>query len=83
MSSGFGQSGNFDCLGNESGYGSEPGYRGDAEFGYGDEFDEEEDDHRVLFWGEKIEESINKVCLEGFGDYLTQWCLLVSCLVWS
>ncbi|CAL5437254.1 unnamed protein product [Camellia sinensis] len=55
LSSGFGQSGNFDCLGNESGYGSEPGYRGDAEFGYGDEFDEEEDDHRVLFWGEKME----------------------------
>ncbi|KAK1279937.1 hypothetical protein QJS04_geneDACA019735 [Acorus gramineus] len=37
--------------GNESGYGSEPGYRGDAEFGYGDEFDEEEEDGRVLFWG--------------------------------
>ncbi|GKA37528.1 hypothetical protein Tco_0724093 [Tanacetum coccineum] len=37
--------------GNESGYGSEPGYRGDAELGYGDEFDEEEDDARLLFWG--------------------------------
>lgn len=32
----------------ESGYGSEPGYRGDAEFG--DEFDEEEDDSRFFFW---------------------------------
>ncbi|KAK6937378.1 hypothetical protein RJ641_030886 [Dillenia turbinata] len=37
--------------GNESGYGSEPGYRGDAEFGYDDEFDEEEDDSKMLFWG--------------------------------
>ncbi|GMQ00081.1 hypothetical protein CsSME_00047309 [Camellia sinensis var. sinensis] len=62
LSSGFGQSGNFDCLGNESGYGSEPGYRGDAEFGYGDEFDEEEDDHRVLFWGEKIEGKSCNLC---------------------
>ncbi|XP_058762373.1 uncharacterized protein LOC131635746 isoform X2 [Vicia villosa] len=48
---GFGVNGCSDANGNESGYGSEPGYRGDAEFGYGDEFDEEEDDHRVLFWG--------------------------------
>ncbi|KAJ4828990.1 hypothetical protein Tsubulata_031719 [Turnera subulata] len=38
--------------GNESGYGSEPGYRGDAEFGYGDEIDEEEDDARLLFWAD-------------------------------
>ncbi|PIA44383.1 hypothetical protein AQUCO_01700171v1 [Aquilegia coerulea] len=53
---GFGswQFGGIDALGNESGYGSEPGYRGDAELGYGDEFDEEEDDGRVLFWGEGI-----------------------------
>ncbi|XP_058082908.1 uncharacterized protein LOC131230905 [Magnolia sinica] len=43
--------------GNESGYGSEPGYRGDAEFGYGDEFDEEEDDGRVLFWGDRLGET--------------------------
>ncbi|KAF3627171.1 putative magnesium/proton exchanger-like [Capsicum annuum] len=46
--------GNFEGLGNESGYGSEPGYRGDAEFGYGDEFDEEEDDQRVSFWGDEF-----------------------------
>ncbi|KAF5190728.1 Lyr motif protein [Thalictrum thalictroides] len=53
---GFGswQFGGVDAQGNESGYGSEPGYRGDAELGYGDEFDEEEDDGRVLFWGERI-----------------------------
>uniref|UniRef100_A0A0D3AH39 Uncharacterized protein n=1 Tax=Brassica oleracea var. oleracea TaxID=109376 RepID=A0A0D3AH39_BRAOL len=25
-----------DLMGNKSGYGSEPGYRGDVEFGYGD-----------------------------------------------
>ncbi|KAJ8898610.1 hypothetical protein K2173_004223 [Erythroxylum novogranatense] len=48
---GCGQFGNFDPQGNESGYGSEPGYRGDAEFGYGDEVEEEEDDSRLLFWG--------------------------------
>lgn len=46
--------GNVDNQGIESGYGSEPGYRGDAEFGYGDEFDEEEDDTRLLFWGNRF-----------------------------
>ncbi|KAL4603501.1 hypothetical protein ACB092_10G128000 [Castanea dentata] len=51
---GFGLIGGFDAQGNESGYGSEPGYRGDAEFGYGDEFDEEEDDPRLLFWGDRF-----------------------------
>lgn len=51
---GFGPNGGFDAQGNESGYGSEPGYRGDAEFGYGDELDEEEDDARLLFWGEQF-----------------------------
>ncbi|CAJ2629126.1 unnamed protein product [Trifolium pratense] len=51
---GFGVNGCSEGNGNESGYGSEPGYRGDAEFGYGDEFDEEEDDHRVLFWGNQL-----------------------------
>ncbi|KAF6155582.1 hypothetical protein GIB67_004576 [Kingdonia uniflora] len=49
--SGSWQIGVLDAQGNESGYGSEPGYRGDAELGYGDEFDEEEEDGRVLFWG--------------------------------
>ena len=51
---GFGVSGCSEANGNESGYGSEPGYRGDAEFGYGDEFDEEEDDPRLLFWGDQL-----------------------------
>ncbi|KAI3805916.1 hypothetical protein L1987_21804 [Smallanthus sonchifolius] len=51
--------GNLDSQGNESGYGSEPGYRGDAEFGYGDEFDEEEDDTRLLFWGNKFGDALN------------------------
>ena len=41
--------------GNESGYGSEPGYKADAEFGYGDEHEEEEDDSRFLFWGDQFE----------------------------
>ncbi|KAL6564189.1 hypothetical protein OROMI_015639 [Orobanche minor] len=49
LNAGCGQYGNLDNQGNESGYGSEPGYRGDAEFGYGDE---EDDDPRVLFWGD-------------------------------
>ncbi|KAF7153224.1 hypothetical protein RHSIM_Rhsim01G0243300 [Rhododendron simsii] len=51
---GVGQIGNFDSMGNESGYGSEPGYRGDAELGDGDEVDEEEEDQRLLFWGQNI-----------------------------
>ncbi|XP_021828644.1 uncharacterized protein LOC110769051 isoform X2 [Prunus avium] len=51
---GFGPIGGFDVQGNESGYGSEPGYRGDAEFGYGDELDEEEEDTRLLFWGDQF-----------------------------
>ncbi|XP_024009862.1 uncharacterized protein LOC18015049 isoform X2 [Eutrema salsugineum] len=49
--SGFGFAVGIDLMGNESGYGSEPGYRGDAEFGYGDEFDDEEEDVKPLFWG--------------------------------
>ncbi|KAF2315010.1 hypothetical protein GH714_037540 [Hevea brasiliensis] len=53
---GFGQFGNFDAQGNESGYGNEPGYRGDAEFGYEDELDEEEEDARLLFWGDQFGE---------------------------
>ncbi|CAK7348309.1 unnamed protein product [Dovyalis caffra] len=47
----------FGNLDSESGYGSEPGYRGDAEFGYGDEVDEEEDDARLLFWGHHFQDS--------------------------
>lgn len=44
-----------ECQGNESGYGSEPGYRGDGEIGYGDEIDEEEEeDQRLLFWGHEF-----------------------------
>ncbi|KAG5388932.1 hypothetical protein IGI04_030473 [Brassica rapa subsp. trilocularis] len=38
-------------MGNKSGYGSEPGYRGDVELGYGDEYDDEEEDVKLLFWG--------------------------------
>ncbi|KAL1225146.1 hypothetical protein V5N11_033557 [Cardamine amara subsp. amara] len=51
-SGGFGFAVGIDPMGNESGYGSEPGYRGDAEFGYGDEFDDEEEDVKPLFWGD-------------------------------
>ncbi|KAK9084245.1 hypothetical protein Scep_030716 [Stephania cephalantha] len=58
--------------GNESGYGSEPGYRGDAEFGYGDEFDEEEDDGRVLFWGERIGDTDCKMEIVGESQFSEQ-----------
>ncbi|CAN0889023.1 hypothetical protein LINGRAHAP2_LOCUS15996 [Linum grandiflorum] len=51
---GGGQFGNLEAQVADSGYGSEPGYRGDAEFGYGDEFDEEEEDPRPLFWGHHL-----------------------------
>ncbi|XP_076941028.1 uncharacterized protein LOC143610429 [Bidens hawaiensis] len=61
--------GNLDNQGNESGYGSEPGYRGDAEFGYGDEFDEEEDDTRPLFWGNKFGDAVN---MERIGENTLQ-----------
>lgn len=64
--SGFGYAGNFDNQGNESGYGSEPGYRGDAEIGYGDEFDEEEDDPRLPFWGQQFGD--NGANLERVGE---------------
>ncbi|KAK2649482.1 hypothetical protein Ddye_016971 [Dipteronia dyeriana] len=63
---GFGQFGGSDVPGNESGYGSEPGYRGDAEFGYEDELDEEEDDGRLLFWGDQ------------FGAYYLSICCLLA-----
>ncbi|KAG1338711.1 hypothetical protein COCNU_04G010170 [Cocos nucifera] len=59
-SSGFGSfqggggSGALESQGNESGYGSETGYRGDGELGYDDEFDEEDEDGRQLFWGETL-----------------------------
>ncbi|KAL0928669.1 hypothetical protein M5K25_000579 [Dendrobium thyrsiflorum] len=46
-----------DSQGNESGYGSENGYRGDAEFGYGDEVDEEDEDGKHLFWGGRFVET--------------------------
>ncbi|CAM8925279.1 unnamed protein product [Rhodiola kirilowii] len=58
--------------GNESGYGSEPGYRGDAELGYGDEFDEEEDDQRPLFWGNKFEEHDTKMEVVGENSFSEQ-----------
>ncbi|KAM7274725.1 hypothetical protein ACFE04_016591 [Oxalis oulophora] len=64
--SGGGQFG-LDVQGNESGYGSEPGYRGDAEFGYGDEFDEEEEDTRLLFWGDQLS-SGRDTQMEGVGE---------------
>ncbi|XP_059437872.1 uncharacterized protein LOC132170786 isoform X1 [Corylus avellana] len=73
---GFGPIGGFDAQGNESGYGSEPGYRGDAEFGYGDELDEEEDDARLLFWGEQFGETDSKTEMVGentFSDQKTHY----------
>ncbi|KAI4341682.1 hypothetical protein MLD38_026376 [Melastoma candidum] len=67
----------------ESGYGSEPGYRGDAEFGYGDEVDldadEEEDDgvHKVLFWGDRFRadagSKMEMVAENNFSDQKTHY----------
>ncbi|KAJ4969140.1 hypothetical protein NE237_015841 [Protea cynaroides] len=54
LGSGSWKAGVFDSQCNESGYGSEPGYRGDAEFGYGDELDGEEEDGQLLFWGHRF-----------------------------
>ncbi|KAF8392588.1 hypothetical protein HHK36_022933 [Tetracentron sinense] len=54
LGSGSSQNGVVDSQGTESGYGSEPGYRGDAEIGYGDELDEKENEGRLLFWGERF-----------------------------
>ncbi|KAK9733677.1 hypothetical protein RND81_04G083700 [Saponaria officinalis] len=46
----------FDGVGSESGYGSEPGYRGDAEFGYGDELDDDEEEgaRLLMLWGQSL-----------------------------
>ncbi|XVF21976.1 hypothetical protein REPUB_Repub12eG0134900 [Reevesia pubescens] len=67
-----GQIGGFDGQGNESGYGSEPGYRGDAEFGYGDEVDEEEDDARLLFWGDRFGDTYSKMEIVGENTFSDQ-----------
>ncbi|KAF9622115.1 hypothetical protein IFM89_029399 [Coptis chinensis] len=68
LGSGLWQIGGVDVGGNESGYGSEPGYRGDAEFGYGDEFDEEEDD----VWGERIGDTDCNMEIVGDGTFSEQ-----------
>ena len=57
--SGFGFAVEVDPMGNESGYRSEPGYRGDVELGYGDEYDDEEEDVKLLFWGGKSSKLYN------------------------
>lgn len=73
LGTGYWQIGGFvDAQGNESGYGSEPGYRGDAEFGYGDEFDEEEDDGRVLFWGDRFGDTDCNMELVGDNSFSEQ-----------
>ncbi|XP_004292660.1 PREDICTED: uncharacterized protein LOC101313678 [Fragaria vesca subsp. vesca] len=69
---GFGPGGGFDAQGNESGYGSEPGYRGDAEFGYGDELDEEEEDARLLFWGNRFGDSDTMMEVVGENTFTDQ-----------
>ncbi|XWS31729.1 hypothetical protein CRYUN_Cryun23aG0100700 [Craigia yunnanensis] len=67
-----GQFGGFDAQGNESGYGSEPGYRGDGEFGYGDEVDEEEEDARLLFWGDHFGDTYSKMEIVGENTFSDQ-----------
>lgn len=66
------QFGGFEAQGVESGYGSEPGYRGDAEFGYGDEVDEEEEDGRLLFWGDRLEDTYSKMEVVGENTFSDQ-----------
>lgn len=75
--SGTGFGGQVGCLeaqvlGNESGYGSEPGYRGDAEFGYGDELDEEEEDAKLLFWGNRFGDVDSKMEMVGENTFTDQ-----------
>ncbi|KAE8697911.1 mitochondrial zinc maintenance protein 1 [Hibiscus syriacus] len=63
------QLGCFDARGNESGYGSEPGYRGDGEFGYGDGVDEEEEDTPLLFCGDHFGDTKMEIVWENtFSD---------------
>ncbi|KAK8630785.1 hypothetical protein V6N13_079560 [Hibiscus sabdariffa] len=66
------QFGGFDAQGNESGYGSEPGYRGDGEFGYGDEVDEEEEDNRLLLWGDHFGDTHSKMEIIGENSFSDQ-----------
>ncbi|TYK29505.1 uncharacterized protein E5676_scaffold655G001060 [Cucumis melo var. makuwa] len=81
LGSGFVSSnGGFDAQGNESGYGSEPGYRGDGEFGYGDEIDEEDEDARLLLWGERLGGHNAVMALVG---YLVRHLFLVQQLLGS
>ncbi|XP_031496310.1 uncharacterized protein LOC116261670 [Nymphaea colorata] len=73
-SSSYQLQGVVDSQNNESGYVSEPGYRGDVEYGYGDELDEEEDDSRILFWGDsgaadmEVEERMEDVGANAFSE---------------
>ncbi|KAL4360448.1 hypothetical protein GQ457_04G028840 [Hibiscus cannabinus] len=66
------QLGGFDAQGNESGYGSEPGYRGDGELGYGDEVDEEEEDTPLLFWGGHTGDAHSKMEIVGENMFCDQ-----------
>ncbi|XP_023637006.1 uncharacterized protein LOC17882732 isoform X1 [Capsella rubella] len=72
-SGGFGFAIGIDPMGNESGYGSEPGYRGDAEFGYGDEFDDEEEDVKPLFWGADTDSTMGMAGDTKFSDNKPQF----------
>ncbi|XP_043708587.1 uncharacterized protein LOC122657858 isoform X1 [Telopea speciosissima] len=72
LGSGTWQAGVFESQGNESGYGSEPGYRGDAEFGYGDELDEEEDDGRPFSWGNRFGDTDRNMEMVGENTFSEQ-----------
>ncbi|XP_057776607.1 uncharacterized protein LOC130995365 [Salvia miltiorrhiza] len=63
--SGYGLVSNCDIQGNESGYGSDSGYKGDVELEYGDELDVEEDDGRSLFWGDECGENTSQLEMIG------------------
>ncbi|WZZ87313.1 hypothetical protein YC2023_115892 [Brassica napus] len=80
--SGFGFAVEVDPMGNESGYESEPGYRGDVELCYGDEYDDEEEDVKLLFWGadlRRVVQSTGKLLLAFLiGSSKNQTCLCTS-----
>ncbi|KAH9619019.1 hypothetical protein KSS87_012361 [Heliosperma pusillum] len=60
----------FEGGGSESGYGSEPGYRGDVEYGYGDEVDDEEEEgaRLLMLWGQTLEATQQDSKMEMVGE---------------
>ncbi|KAB2618529.1 hypothetical protein D8674_014398 [Pyrus ussuriensis x Pyrus communis] len=64
--------------GNESGYGSEPSYRGDVKFGYGDEFNEDEEDTHTVGENTFVDQKSHHRCWRKKHD-----CRMVDALRWG